>query len=153
MLRPESLSWDFRFAARLLPKNPGFTTVAIPTLALAIGANTAMGSIADAVLLRPLPYPHSGRLAAFGEKKARCEFAPTSPPNFLDYRRLNRSFAPLAAFFPHTFILTRTPASRSGSSGEVVTPNYFDVFEHCLCSAGPCRRRSTTRRAAGRGAH
>ena len=128
MLRPESLSGDFRFAVRLLRKNPGFTTVAILTLALGIGANTAMWSIADAVLLRPLDYPQSGRIAVFGEKKECCEFAPTSPANFLDYQRRNRSFVQLAALFPHNLILTRNAGGPLWLLGEVVTPNYFAVL-------------------------
>ncbi len=128
MPRLESLTADLRFAARLLAKSPGFTAVAVATLALAIGANTAMVSIVDAVLLRPLPFPASERILVLGEKKACCEFAPTSPPNLLDDRRLNRSFAPLAAFFPRTFVLTRAHGAPLLLRGTVVTPDYFDVF-------------------------
>lgn len=128
MLRPESVRGDFRFDARLLRKNPGFTAVAVLTLALGIGANTAMWSIADAVLLRPLDYPQSERIAVLGEKKECCEFAPTSPANFLDYQRRNRSFIQFAALFPRNFILTRGSGGPIWLRGEVVTPNYFDVL-------------------------
>ncbi len=128
LLRLESLGGDFCFAARLLRKNPGFTAVAVITLALGIGANTAMWSIADAVLLRPLDYPQSERIAVFGEKKQCCEFGPTSPANFLDYRRRNRSFFDLAAFFPRNLILTRSAGGPLWLRGEVVTPDYFTVL-------------------------
>jgi putative ABC transport system permease protein len=128
LLRLESLGGDFRFAARLLRKNPGFTAVAVLTLALGIGANTAMWSIADAVLLRPLDYPQSERIAVLGEKKGCCEFAPTSPANFLDYQRRNRSFVQLAALFPRNLILTRGAGGPLWLRGEVVTPNYFAVL-------------------------
>ncbi|MEA2694307.1 MAG: hypothetical protein QOJ16_3694 [Acidobacteriota bacterium] len=127
-MRLESLGGDFRFAARLLRKNPGFTAVAVLTLALGIGANTAMWSIADAVLLRPLDYPQSERIVVFGEKKECCEFAPTSPANFLDYQRRNRSFVQLAALFPRNLILTRGAGGPLWLRGEVVTPNYFAVL-------------------------
>jgi putative ABC transport system permease protein len=128
LLGLEDLGSDFRFAARLLRKNPGFTAVAILTLALGIGANTAMWSIADAVLLRPLDYPQSERIAVFGEKKECCEFAPTSPANFLDYQRRNRNFSELAALFRRNLILTRGAGGPLWLRGEVVTPNYFAVL-------------------------
>jgi predicted permease len=124
----ETLGGDLRFAARLLGKSPGFTVVAVLTLALGIGANTAMWSVVDAVLLRPLAYPESERIAVFGEQKACCEFAPTSAANFLDYQRRNRSFDPLAAFFPRSFVLTRGAGGPLWLRGQVVTPDYFAVF-------------------------
>ncbi|HEY8021705.1 MAG TPA: ABC transporter permease, partial [Thermoanaerobaculia bacterium] len=128
MLGFGTLGGDLRFAARLLVRSPGFTAVALLTLALGIGANTAMWSVVDAVLLRPLPYPESGRIVVLGEKKSCCEFAPTSPANLLDYQRGNRSFAALAASFPRHLVLTRAAGGPLWLRGQVVTPNYFDVF-------------------------
>ncbi len=123
-----NLGGDLRYAARLLARSPGFTAVAILTLALGIGANTAMWSVLDAVLLRPLPYPESERIVVLGEKKACCEFAPTSPANFLDYRRQNRSFAALTAYFQRSFVLTRAGGAPAWLAGMVVMPDYFAVF-------------------------
>jgi predicted permease len=124
----KTLGSDLRFGARLLTKNPGFTVVALLTLALGIGANTAMWSIVDTVLLRPLDYPQSQRIGVFGEKKECCEFAPISPANFLDYQRRNRSFVELAALFPRNFILTRGAGGPLWLRGQVVTPNFFAVL-------------------------
>src|SRR5438046_4087684 len=90
---------DLRFAARMLRKSPGFTTVAIVTLALGIGANTALFSIVDAVLLRPLPYQSADRLVAvwsteIGQPGTKI-FAPYR--DFEEFQAHNRSFEKLAA--------------------------------------------------------
>jgi len=81
-------------------RNPGFTAVAVVTLALGIGANSAIFSIVDSVLLKPLPYHDADRLM-WGTGRTPNGFtgAAVSPPDFRDYRDQSRSFATLAAFF------------------------------------------------------
>jgi predicted permease len=85
---------DFRHAARALAKSPGFTTVAVLTLALGIGANTAIFSLLNAVLLRPLPYADPGRLVLIWESAPffGVEDSPVSPANYADWKARARSF-------------------------------------------------------------
>src|SRR5208282_4724626 len=92
----ETLFEDTRYAFRLLRKSPSFTTVAILTLALGIGANTALFSIVDAVLLRPLPYPHAEQLITLRESKPNFATGSISFPNFLDWQKQNTTFASMA---------------------------------------------------------
>src|SRR5581483_8636555 len=87
---------DLRYALRQLRKNPGFTAVAILTLALGIGANTAIFSIVNGVLLNPLPFPHADQLIALGENKANFENGSISYPNFREWQKENRSFSSVA---------------------------------------------------------
>src|SRR5437899_7075924 len=92
-------SWqDLRFAARMLRKNPGFTAVAVLTLALGIGANTAMFSVMQGVVLAPLQYVSSDRLVMVWENNPRFPRTWVSYPNFRDWQRSARSFQQMAAF-------------------------------------------------------
>src|SRR5256885_17115564 len=87
---------DLRFAFRMLLKNPGFTAVAVLTLALGIGANTAIFSVVNAVLLRPLPYTESGRLVWLSERGPNFPTMSISYPNFSDWRGPQTAFDHLA---------------------------------------------------------
>ena len=93
-----SLWMDIRYAARMLAKNPGFTLIAVLTLALGIGANTALFSVVNGVLLNPLPYPNPSRLVAVAEKFPPFPEASIAYPNFLDWVRMNHTFESLAAY-------------------------------------------------------
>ena len=89
---------DFRHAVRVLTRRPGFSLVAVLTLAVGIGANTAIFSVVNAVLLRPLPYDHPERIIRLWEQSARGVPNNVAHPNFLDWRARARSFEALAEY-------------------------------------------------------
>jgi putative ABC transport system permease protein len=93
----ETLFADLHYAVRHLRANPGFTAIAIITLALGIGANTAIFSFVDAVLLKPLPYPQAEKIVSVWEKSPVAIHNFISTLNFLDWKPLNRSFQFLSA--------------------------------------------------------
>src|SRR5688572_3625291 len=93
-----SLLLDFRHAARVLLKSMSATVVAVFTLALAIGATTAIFSVVYGVLLRPLPYPDPDRLMAVWEINNRGTYSRLADPNFDDFRDRNRTFGALAKY-------------------------------------------------------
>jgi predicted permease len=102
----ETLWQDFRYGLRMLAKAPGFTAIAILTLALGIGANTAIFSVVNGVLLNPLPYEQPDRLVALYSRTKQFHRSSISYPNFLDWVRDNQSFSALAAFRGDNFDLT-----------------------------------------------
>jgi predicted permease len=104
----ETLIQDVRFGWRMLAKNPGFTAIVVVTLALGIGASTAIFSVVDTVLLRPLPYPQSGQLVVVSETlpQMSSEEIGVSAGEFHDYRDRNRSFSQVAAYESAGFNLT-----------------------------------------------
>jgi putative ABC transport system permease protein len=99
---------DLRYGARMLRKNPGFTLIAVITLALGIGANTAIFSVVNAVLLRPLQYSDPGRLVQVWQNfsQSGANQVTVSAPEFLDYKDQNRVFERMAAFRFQGFTLT-----------------------------------------------
>jgi predicted permease len=94
----DNLTQDLRFAFRLLTKNPGFTAVAVFTLALGIGANAAIFDVVNGVLLKPLPYKEPDRIVRVFESHPRFPTFPISPANFLDYRERNDVFDDFSTF-------------------------------------------------------
>lgn len=97
---------DLNFAFRQLLKNPGFTAVAVLTLALGIGPNTAIFSVVDAVLLRPLPYPDSGRLVWLCERGPDWSGGSLSYPNFIDWKNQQSVFDEFGVYNGGNFTLT-----------------------------------------------
>ena len=92
------LAQDIRYALRQLHKSPGFATVTVVTLALGIGANTAIFSVVNAVLLNPLPFRDANRIVSMFEETQNFSKGSISYPNFLDWQRDNRSFEAMAAY-------------------------------------------------------
>jgi predicted permease len=123
----ESLAADLRYGARMLRKSPGFTAVAALTLALGIGATTAIFSVVENVLLRPLPYPEAGQLvASFTVLPTQPRF-PTSVADFYDYRRRTAVFSSSALYAQRDLDLT-TGDRPEHLSGMGVTHEYFSVL-------------------------
>lgn len=119
---------DFRFALRQLRKSPTFTMIAVFTLALGIGANTAIFSVINAVLLRPLPYPRADRIVTVKEASAGSEFF-LSLPDYLDFRRDNTVFEQLAISRNWQQSLSAVPGrDPEQMTTASVTANFFAVI-------------------------
>ncbi len=125
----ETFIQDLRFGARMLRRNPGFTAVAVLTLALGIGANSAIFSVVNAVLLKPLPYENGERLVVVKQGAPRSGFPDVgfSVPEILDYRAQNRSFDALVEYHSMAFILLGRKEPERVQTG-VVSWNFFDAF-------------------------
>jgi predicted permease len=126
----EQLLEDVRFGLRMLRKNPGFTTVAVLTLALGIGANTYIFSIVDALVLRPMEFPDPSRIVALWERlpSAGVERNELSPANFLDWKAQNHVFDHIAAqsWWDANLGGVERPEHLHGF---LVTPDYFGALE------------------------
>ncbi len=122
-----SLVHDLRFALRMIRNSPGFTVVAVLTLALGIGANAAIFSFVDGVLLRPLPYPHPEQIVNVWEKPPNYDRNGISTLNFLDWKNQNTVFTAMAAQTDGSATLTGVdvPVQLRGSR---VSARYFDIF-------------------------
>ncbi len=121
---------DFRFAFRQLLKSPGFTFVAVLTLALGIGANSAIFSVIDAVLLRPLPFPNADRLTmvwATAPQHPGDDRQSQSYPDYADLRAQNHTFSALAAYTSISGIWGSGEDSED-VAGLAITPDIFDVL-------------------------
>jgi putative ABC transport system permease protein len=118
---------DLRYGARMLMKQPGFTLIAVITLALGIGANTAIFSVVNAVLLRPLPYRDAGRIVAIQELDPQGNRIQVTSANFLDWRAQNTVFAHLAAIWSRQSNLANDGQSERIETA-VTSANLFEVF-------------------------
>src|SRR5208282_2589087 len=118
---------DLKFALRTLAKSPGFTAVAILTLALGIGANTAIFSVVNAVLLRPLPFKNPSRLVWAWGNCPLCDHGAVSPADFLDYRAQNKSFEHFGAMAGGDSLFNLTGNDKPIQiEGSMVTADFFD---------------------------
>jgi predicted permease len=126
----ETFLQDTRYAFRMLRKNPGFTAVAVLTLALGIGANTAIFSVVYAVLLKPLPYTNSDQLFTAFQANTQQRIAETgcSYPNFEEWRAQNHVFSELAGIVAHQLTLTGR-GEPSVVNTSVVTPELFALLD------------------------
>lgn len=123
----ETLLQDLRYGIRMLRKSPGFAIVAVITLALGIGANAAIFSVVNGVLLNPLPYPQPDQLVALYQRTNQFTEASIPYPNFLDWRRENHSFSDLAAYRHDDFNLTGMGEAER-LNGEMVSASFFPLL-------------------------
>jgi len=121
------LAQDLRYAARTLGNSPGFAAIAVATLALGIGANTAIFSFLDGILLKPLPYPDAGRIVRVLEKPPGGPRNGISTLNFLDWQKQNTVFDFMAAQTGGSMTLSGTSEPTLLHVGRVST-HYFDIF-------------------------
>src|SRR3989440_10238904 len=120
---------DLRYAARMLARTPAFTTIAVLALALGIGANTAIFSVVNKVLLQPLPFKNPGELVIIWENATHLGFPKNtpSPANFLDWRDQSTLFTGMAAMAPKDFNLTGV-GEPERLDGRRVSANLFDLL-------------------------
>jgi predicted permease len=122
---------DLRYGSRMLFKNPGFTLIAVISLAIGIGANSAMFSLADALILRPLPVPHPVEVVTVGFNAAVSGFGSivASYRDYLDFRNASKSFDGLVAYTSYSFGFSKGPDAVSQMKmGMLVTGNFFRVL-------------------------
>src|SRR6267142_5295683 len=118
---------DFRYGARSLLKNPGFSLVVVITLALGIGANTALFSVVNGVLLNPLPYPQPDQLVTFHQSKPNFDTGAIPYPNFRDLQKENKTFSAMAISRGFGFSLVGTGEAER-VSGRLISADFFTVL-------------------------
>ena len=123
-----TLLQDLRYGARVLRRRPGFTAVAVFALALGIGANTAIFSVVEAALIRPLPYDRPDRLVWMYEDAPDVPNRWVSYPNFLDWRERSRSFEAMSTIRGWSMTLTGDGGEPESLNARMVSAEYFDVM-------------------------
>src|SRR5215472_14355692 len=118
---------DARYSLRTMRKNPGFTLVAVLTLMLGIGANTAIFSVVNGVLLNPLPFPQPEQLVALHESKANFQRGSISYPNFRDWQKDNHTFSAMAISRGYGFSLTGLGDAEQ-VQGELISSDFFPLL-------------------------
>src|SRR5438045_7390086 len=134
----QTLLSDIRYAFRMMAKQPGFAALAILAFALGIGANTAIFSVVNAVLLRPLPYPEPDRLINIRERTPTFPGSSVSYPNFLDWRATQHSLTDISLFRRESYNVS-TPTGGIAPErigGGRIMVNFLNVL-----GAAPSRRR------------
>jgi predicted permease len=119
---------DLRYAVRQLAKSPGFAIIAVLTLTLGIGANTAIFSVVNAVLLNPLPYPQPDRIMVLFHDKPNFRTGSISYPNFDDWRRENQSFSSMAAYREMGGVTLSGGGEPEVVVGQMVSVGFFEIL-------------------------
>jgi hypothetical protein len=123
----KSLPQDLRYGVRVLAKSPGFFLIAILTLALGIGANTAIFSVVNGVLLNPLPFRRPNQLVSMFQEMPNFKNGSISYPNFIDWRRMNTTFADMAAYRSVGFNLSGN-GEPERLHGEMISSGFFEIL-------------------------
>jgi predicted permease len=118
---------DLRYAVRQFFKAPGLTAVIVITIALAVGANTALFSVVNGVLLHPLPYPQPDQLVALRESKPNFGWGTIPYPNFRDWQKDNRTFSSMAVWRSYAFSLTGTGEAEQ-VTGEFISSDFLKIL-------------------------
>ena len=126
-MNPGSILRDVRYAGRTLVRNPGFALIALLTFAVGIGVNTAVFSVFNGVLLRPLPYPEPDRITMMwlDNRPQAIKEDIRSYPNYLDWRTQNTSFDHVAAFTRSSFIADRRRRAGADARRAMTTANFL----------------------------
>src|SRR6476661_5539012 len=122
-----TLPQDLRYGSRVLLKSPGFSLIAILTLALGIGANTAIFSVVNGVLLNPLPFHRPQQLVSMFQEMPNFKNGSISYPNFIDWRRMNTTFAGMAAYRSTGFNLSGI-GEPERLHGEMISASFFEIL-------------------------
>src|SRR5580700_8121084 len=122
-----TLLQDLRFGLRVLRQAPGVALIAVLSLAIGIGANTAVFSVVNAVVLNPLPYHESDRLMSLFTERHNFHKASISFPNFLDWQRMNRSFSAIAAYRSTGYNLIGQ-GEPERVHGEMISAGFFGIL-------------------------
>jgi putative ABC transport system permease protein len=122
----DTLTQDVRYAVRALAQRPGFTVVAMLTIGLGVGANTAIFSVVNAMLLQPLPYPDADRLVILWTNSGAGN-SPAAWPEYVDWRSQSRSFEEMAVWRPQSVSLTGGGAEPERLTGAFVSASFFDL--------------------------
>jgi len=124
-----TLLQDIKYGYRQLSKSPGFTVIAILTLALGIGANTAFFGVLNTTFLRPLPYPQSGRLVHIRERSLKSnKVKSVSYPDFMDWKQMQTSFTALTIYCPDSTTCLRTETGTERIPIAQVDRDFLKVF-------------------------
>ena len=118
---------DLKHSLRMLWKKPAFTLIAVVTLALGIGANTAIFSVVNAILLRPLPYPNPERLVALSENSLKAADISVPYPDYLDWRSQTTVFEEMSARLPTGGVISGANEPER-VIGRLITPNFFSTL-------------------------
>ena len=127
--RSDTFIQDLRYAVRTLTKNPGFSVVAVLTLALGIGANSTMFTVVNSVLLKPLPYPEPERILTLWERQpSDGTLGTVAPANFVDWREQSHSFAKMAALDPYPDFILNGYGEARRLGGAAVSADFFSLL-------------------------